>query len=277
MFDCLILHSFLLSLFFHTEIMDELVDELSGTTIDEEPTKKRTDSMKNFDDLDDDDLLSRKSSVKNKSKVIPNHVERCASIINRSKLLILSDSESNEEDCEERQNPSKHIRLFRSKYGFNHPINRSQREQQFKILSKQKRKNGCGFGIESNALSCSSSSKPHSIKIEANLIKNLKTKNDLTMEIDHLSSSDLSSDDGLTSECNFDGDDEQSDFYDSSLIDDRSSRHRSHNHHHQAYRAHQTKSKLEFKIPRPLNPFSVDHFETHSPGNHHWKRRKGMH
>lgn len=112
-------------------------------------------------------------------------------------------------------------------------------KQHSKMLTKRKRNSGS--------------------EVSGDLIihKNCRKKHD-TMEVD-CESSDLS--DECPTECNFDGDDEQSDFYDSTVKNRPKNRYYIH-----------SKPKIEFKIPKPVNPFSAE-FETHSP-NQYWKRRK---
>lgn len=82
-------------------------------------------------------------------------------------------------------------------------------------------------------------------------------------------------DDECPTECNFDGDDEQSDFCDSN-VQQSSDRNRNRVYCH-------SRPKLEFKIPsRPANPFyTVDLDPSHHHHHHQtinlWKRRRPMH
>lgn len=170
--------------------------------------------------------------------------------------MILSDSESNDDEIFEKQCSSKYPRFSKQR----NPSWKAKEHS--KIIPKRKRNSGSSLEVQSGNTLISSLLAESLIKDKA------RKKIDPMMDVDKYSSSDLSDD--CPTESNFDGDDEQSDFYDCSL--ENQSRHHHHHHRHHS----QIKQKLEFKMPKPVNPFSVDFAETHSPNNH-WKRRRAMH
>lgn len=172
-------------------------------------------------------------------------INRTASIISRSKLLILSDSESDDDIGLDKKSFSKYLRISK-KFGS------WKTKDHSKLMSKGKRKRNSGSDVFASTSSIQT-------VISS---KNLKTKSD-SMEIE-TSSSELSDD--CPTDGNFDGDDEQSDFYDSNIK--TTSKNRIYCH---------SKPKLEFKIPsKPANRFFSFDFESH-PSINLWKRRRPTH
>lgn len=233
------------------QIMDELVDELSGTTIDGDINKVSSEcSTRN--------LLKLFSSIQTKPQDVPmklknqKFINRTASIISRSKLLILSDSESEDEVTIDKRRFSKYLHISKPRNsGWRSRLDHS------KWPTKGKRKRNSG---SDNVFASTSGTQP---------VKNLKTKSD-SMEIECKSSSSSDLSDSCPTDGNFDGDDEQSDFYDSSVKPSITKN-----------RILCHKPKFEFKIPgKPVNPFFNFDFETHlasSPNSNLWKRRRPTH
>lgn len=281
--------------------MEDLVDELSGTT------------------LDGDGANNNRDSIKSKSS---KPVNRTASIINRSKLLMLDSDTDSEADDEmgsvDKKRCSKHIRVAKQTKGLLLPGAMGWRaggggiphSAYSKVLSKGKRKrNSNAEALHAFAASAavhastSSSISPFALSPE-NLfapgpsgMQQLSSNESMDVEqcdVQHHQHqeggrraddggggghvSDVSdgniSDDSPT-EFNFDGDDEQSDFHDSSSAGHNSSsaRHRNRIYSH-------TRSK-EFKIPtNPSNPFwsvAANHVDSsHSSAISLWKRRRPL-
>jgi len=217
--------------------MDELADEFSGTCLDGDVTNSK-------------DVPMKSKNIK--------PANRTASIINRSKLLILSDSETDEEGDLNKKHFSKHLRISKQKATYWKPRNYS------KMLSKGKRKRNSAsevtvcpnniFATGSSGLNCTSN----------------RVKSDsMEIECDNCDSDSSVLSDEPPTECNFDGDDEQSDFPESNA---NASRFRNRVYCH-------SRSKLEFKMPsRPANPFfTVDLESHHPPPTALWKRRRPLH
>lgn len=183
-------------------------------------------------------------------------VNRTASIINRSKLLMLSDSESDNEDVLDKKRFSKHLRISKPK-SYN-----LKSKSYIKMLCKGKRKRNSASEMgTSNSLFAASTSTSglNEEKLSS------RCKGD-SMECDHCDSSSSELSDSPT-ECNFDGDDEQSDFYDCSTSHTPRSRNRNYCH---------SKPLKEFK--KPVNPFfTVDLESHHSASINLWKRRRPLH
>lgn len=217
--------------------MEELVDELSGTTIDGYPNK---------------DIPMKAKNIK--------PVNRTASIINRSKLLILSDSETDDEDILDKKRFSKYLRISKQK-------NNSLRSKNSKFLSKGKRKRNSTSEIALGTNSSSCSQNHNGLHQNKHLIYRNKSEY-MDFEPDNCGSDSSELTDDSPTECNFDGDDEQSDFYDSNA-----------NATPHSYRNGdrcKSRSKSEFKIPsKPVNPFFVvDLQDSHHSSLSLWKRRK---
>lgn len=269
------------------EDFQDLVDELSGTTLDGDGTNNNKVHT-NFVTLNIEFLLifsifDLQDSVKTKS-IKP--VNRTASIINRSKLLML-DSDSESEDDEmgsvDKKRCSKHIRVSKQKTAPNGTWRSSghiHNATYSKVLSKGKRKRNSTADALHHGNLASTSTSPFTLHPE-NLFaagpSGLQNES-MDVECDHhegggdsdVSDSNLSED--SPAEFNFDGDDEQSDFHDASSAGHASSaRHRNRIYSH-------TRSK-EFKIPtNPSNPFwsVADLDANHSSSISLWKRRRPL-
>lgn len=205
-------------------------------------------------------------------------VNRTASIINRSKLLVLSDSESDgDQDMSTfDKRCSKHIRLSKQKIAMNWRIKSSGYS---KMLAKGKRKRNStqelltlsNVAPSTSVCSLTNIFAPGPSGLQGEQRQNIKPDS-MDIECDQFEETEEDSDlsDESPTECNFDGDDEQSDFYDSSsVIPPSRCRNRIYCH---------TRPKLEFKIPtNPSNPFwSVTDLEPHQSINL-WKRRRPLH
>lgn len=228
------------------------------------------------------------TKMKPKSRPKPAATRSSSSLINRSKLLMLSDSETTDDEC--LMNKSvKYLRISR------------KNSNNGKIVFKGKRKRNStseNLHLTSSSLAnaafselflqCPSTSRAATTSMEVDPLHHASSSSEST-------SSDLS--DTCPTENNFDGDDEQSDFCEfdpqSSSRDvdnnkvtcnnNHSHPRKSRRYHHQHYHA---RAKTEFKIPhlRPFNPFAtatIDGSKSGSPvssaallGTAIWKKRK---
>lgn len=191
-------------------------------------------------------------------------VNLTASLINRSKLLMLDDSESDPEANEQQQQQRPQRRHKR--------VGRRANIIHNKLLSrgKRKRKSAAELGQRDEQQPSTSSGKSG------------EQPND-SMEVEFGKGSSISSSDNDSDICpvesSFDGDDEQSDFCDSSTSTSLTrSRARAQQQHH-------SRSKIEFKVPsQPCNRFSTIGFDpvpsssssssSSSATTSLWKRRK---
>ena len=218
-------------------------------------------------------------------------VNRTASIINRSKMLMLSDSESepDEEMSGDKRNgrSSKHLRLAKQKSPMCVPNWRMAQSSYSKMFAKGKRKRNSASEtvVISSATAAANSNnifaagpsglqsitKLDSMDIECGDQFDQESSDDDDASDDDCDDSELS--DESTTECNFDGDDEQSDFYDANTHTHPPHRYRNRIYCH-------SRPKLEFKIPsNPSNPFwsVVDLEPHHSQAMNLWKRRRPLH
>ena len=243
--------------------MDELVDELSSTMIDV-----------------DHQIQSTSNDADAHMRPVRSHkpVARSASILIRSKLLILSDSESDDG----------------SNCGIDYKMSQLSARKGKRGNKKQNHLNkGLSHnGLDTNGLalqmalhsSYTGKRKRSSTISEANqgLNTNL-SMNGIQMDCDNdmTDGSSLSeSSDDYTSEVNFDGDDEQSDFYEVMAKSNKSNqRQRHHNHLHNP-------RAIDFAVPSVRNPFltmglssasSSSYSSSLSSANVLWKRRRRMH
>lgn len=242
--------------------MDELVDELSSTMIDV-----------------DHHIQSTSNDADAHMRPIRSHkpVARSASILIRSKLLILSDSESDEESNGGIDNKMSQLSARKGKRG-----NKKQNHLN---------KSGCDQEINGSALQMALSSSSYTGKrkrsstiSEANhSVHNNVSANGIQMDCDNdmTDGSSLSdSSDDYNSEVNFDGDDEQSDFYEVMAKSNKSNqRQRHHNHMHNP-------RAIDFAVPSVRNPFltmglssapSASYSSSLSSASALWKRRRRMH
>ncbi|XP_054165913.1 uncharacterized protein LOC128963431 [Oppia nitens] len=248
--------------------MDELADELSSTMIDVDHHINTSNVPNNGNhDIDGQtDAIMR--SVKSQKPVA-----RSASILIRSKLLILSDSESDESNC---GSNSKTNQMSARKAKRN---NKKQNPLNSKTLyQKDYHNNGYQMSLHSTSYTgkrkrSSTISEPNHSSTSTNVSIQMDCDNDMT----ETSSLSETSDD-YNSDYDFDGDDEQSDFYEVIKTNKTPQRQRHHNHSH-------TSRAIDFAVPSVRNPFltmglspaSTSFNSTFSSANMLWKRRRRMH
>jgi len=234
--------------------MDELVDELSSAMID-------VDNCGASNDIDVNSIQSNAESLIKSQK---NHkpVTRSASILIRSKLLILSDSES-DDDTKNRLLARKCKRINKKQNNLNKNLYTNERQlndklrlqMQLTYTGKRKRSSTIGEPNQSNS----------SI-----------TQMECDTAISETSSLSETSDD-YDSDNNFDGDDEQSDFYEVIAKSKNNTKQRHHNH----------SRPIDFAVPSARNPFltmglssssnTSSYSSSLSSANMLWKRRRRMH
>lgn len=248
--------------------MDELVDELSyamiGVDVDETSNNNINGSPNDCNhkvSFDKDNQESTKDTV---MKTVKSHkpVTRSASILIRSKLLILSDSESEDESANAKINGKMSLLGKKMKQRLSKKKDKLRLEQERQrpnpqlntnssdgLTGKRKRSSTISDGCSSGAAGGHSTTQ---------------------MECDESDSSSLS-ETPYNSDVNCDGDDEQSDFYEVIAKSSKSSSKSRHNHH----------PRHEFNIPT-RNPFMT--MGLSSPGTSNstassiiWKRRRRMH
>lgn len=251
--------------------MDELVDELSyamiGVDVDETSNKGingESNDCNHQVNLDKDNQDSTKDAV---MKIVKSHkpVTRSASILIRSKLLILSDSESEDESANAKINGKMSLLSKKMKQRLSKKKDKLRIEQERQKLCYQQQ-------LNTNSSDGLTGKRKRSSTISDGCSSSLSTTGHSTsqMECDESDSSSLS-ETPYNSDVNCDGDDEQSDFYEIITKSSKSSSKSRHNHH----------PRHEFNIPT-RNPFMT--MGLSSPGTSNstassiiWKRRRRMH
>lgn len=242
--------------------MDELVDELSSTMIDV-----------------DHHIQSTSNDADAHMRPVKSHkpVARSASILIRSKLLILSDSESDEES-----NGGLDIKGTQPSTRKGKRANKKQNHLNKSLCHNEG--NGLALQMALHSSSFTGKRKRSSTISEANQSVNTNLSvNGIQMDCDNDMTDDSSlseSSDDYTSEVNFDGDDEQSDFYEVMTKSNKTNqRQRHHNHMHNP-------RAIDFAVPSVRNPFltmgltsapSSSYSSSLSSANVLWKRRRRMH
>jgi len=202
-------------------------------------------------------------------------VARSASILIRSKLLILSDSESDDDSNGGLNSKTNQMSARKAKR-----VNKKQNPLNAKMCPQECHTNGIQMALHS---SYTGKRKRSSTISEANHSSNTNlTLNGIQMDCDNdmTDTSSLSeSSDDYNSDNNFDGDDEQSDFYEVIKSNKSTQRQRHHNHSHSS-------RAMDFAVPSTRNPFltmglssatSSSYSSSLSSASMLWKRRRRMH
>jgi len=238
--------------------MDELVDELSSAMIDVD------NCGANCAASNDIDINSIQSNAEMKSQKNHKPVTRSASILIRSKLLILSDSES-DDDTKNQLLARKCKRINKKQNNLSKNLYTNERQLNDK-LRLQMQLTYTGKRKRSSTISEPNQSNPNpSI-----------TQMECDTAISEASSLSETSDD-YDSDNNFDGDDEQSDFYEVIAKSKNCTKPRHHNH----------SRPIDFAVPSTRNPFltmglssssaTSSYSSSLSSANMLWKRRRRMH
>jgi hypothetical protein len=254
--------------------MDELVDELSSALIDVEDNGLN----KNIDNYIDIDMNQSHEKSSQMMRSVKNHkpVTRTASILIRSKLLILSDSESDDD-----HNCGINSKMSQLSARKGKRINKKQNNLNKSLCQNQT--NQFRLQMQSHCSPYVGKRKRSSTISEANQSSNTnQSLNGIQMECDNnisdTSSLSESSDD-YNSDVNFDGDDEQSDFYEVIAKTNKNNKQRHHNHSHIG-------RAIDFAVPSARNPFLTMGLSSSSNSSYNsnlssanmlWKRRRRMH
>ena len=250
--------------------MDELADELSSAMID---VDNQIQSTSNECNVEIDGIVGHSDTH---MKSIKNHkpVARSASILIRSKLLILSDSESDDESNSGINNKMSQLSARKGKR-----VNK-QKHLNNSICPKDVNRIGLQMALHSSSYTGKRKRSSTISETNQSLNSNLSV-NGIQMDCDNdmTDGSSLSeSSDECSSEVNFDGDDEQSDFYEVMTKTNKTNqRQRHHNHLH-------TSRGIDFAVPSVRNPFLTMGLSTPSSYSSSlssasvlWKRRRRMH
>ena len=251
--------------------MEDLVDELSSAMID---VDNQIQSTSNECNVDIDGIVDQTDAH---MRSVRNHkpVARSASILIRSKLLILSDSESDESNCGINSKMSQlSARKGKRVNKKNNHLSKTLCPKDIDRISLQNPLHSSYTGKRKRSSTISETNQSLNPNLSVNGLQ-MDCDNDMTDD-----SSLSESSDECNSEINCDGDDEQSDFYEVMAKSNKTNqRQRHHNHMH-------TSRGIDFAVPSARNPFltmglsspsSSSYSSSLTSANILWKRRRRMH